>query len=637
MRFIQVLIFLVFSALSARISAQEPEDSETNPDTQKEAQSPDSAVIVYHFLNEQGAYAQYSFIKPLNGFQNYNPLTNSDQNFVNLGNTGSAAFPLFFSVKPNSDFRFKADAFSPYKLLFDSIKIYQSKSPFSHIKYHMGKAKEQKLDFNISQQLGSGFFVGLQARYANAPGLYSQQRAYYAGATVFAALTLPSNRYSVIATFSTDRFAVNENGGLAEPENFIANIESKREIYLINLSNAVNREKGYGFVVQHYFNILKNQNIKSSDSSQISHRRKFDAGRFVHTFKYNRAGNAYEDSNPTIDYYPVFYNDSSSVYDTVRLTHLENCFVYSNEEPDTSGKAFPLQYSFGIRQQIDKLRANDSVSIFNQVVPFGHLKGIIRGKTFFKASALIVVGGYNSGDYSLQGSFYQLFGRQNNKISLNVEKGLYHPDYFYNHYFADNFRWEHSFGPQDIIKGEFGLYVKGYEINTSFVRISNYTYLNQDIQPEQFTGGMAVFTTRLKKEFVYKHWISTVFMQVQKVTPDTVLQLPAFIGKLSVCYDVVLFKKALHAQFGISCLYHSEWKQDAYMPALRSFYRQKYYTSGNYPYLDAFINLNVKRARLFIKYEHFNAGMMGYKYMIVPYYPQADAALKFGVSWVFFD
>jgi hypothetical protein len=128
-----------------------------------------------------------------------------------------------------------------------------------------------------------------------------------------------------------------------------------------------------------------------------------------------------------------------------------------------------------------------------------------------------------------------------------------------------------------------------------------------------------------------------MYIALQHITPDSILQLPAIIGRLTLCYDVELFKKALHAQAGISGTYHSQWYQDAYMPAIRSFYKQRNYISGNYPYLDVFVNLNIKRARIFVKYEHFNAGLIGYNYIMVPDYPQADAAFKFGISWLFFD
>jgi hypothetical protein len=167
--------------------------------------------------------------------------------------------------------------------------------------------------------------------------------------------------------------------------------------------------------------------------------------------------------------------------------------------------------------------------------------------------------------------------------------------------------------------------------------MTNYVFLNQQVLPQQYTDGLTVLAGHVSKEFRYRHWITNVYVAVQQVTPDSILQLPVVMGKLSLCYDVELFKKALHAQVGISGTYHSEWFQDEYMPALRAFYKQRSYMSGNYPYLDAFINLNIKRARLFVKYEHFNAGLMGYNYIIVPDYPQADAALKFGISWLFFD
>ena len=133
-----------------------------------------------------------------------------------------------------------------------------------------------------------------------------------------------------------------------------------------------------------------------------------------------------------------------------------------------------------------------------------------------------------------------------------------------------------------------------------YISTSKY-YLN-NIQ-----DALNILAGHVSKEFRIKHWITTVYVAAQQVTPDSVLQLPAFSGKLTLCYDVVLFKKALHAQIGISGTYHTKWYQDAYMPALRAFYRQDEVISGNYPYLDAFVNLNIKRARIFVEYEHFNA------------------------------
>lgn len=623
--------------------AQREEGQESNEEdaAKKDVRSPDSVFVSYFYLNEQGAYTRYAVSKPLNDFQEYDISKQNNQFYATLGNPGSASYPLQFSLKPTPNFRFRSDVFEPYKLKDDSIRFYISNSPFSHLIYHLGPAKEQKFTLIFSQRIGNGIYLGLNARFANAPGIYLRQRNFNAGGTFYAAFLYPTQRYGAIVTYRTDRATNYESGGIAEGHLnlFTQNTETDRKMIPASLQNAMNRGKSTGIVVQQFFNILKPTIVVKTDSTTKVVRRKFDAGRFVHTFRYSRTGNAFEDKGlpNSFDYYPVFYNDSLSVFDSVRYTHFENSLVYSNEVPDTLGKSFPLQYSFGLRYQTDKLHQDTIENVFNQTVPFGMLKGIINGKTFFKASAYLVLLGYNSGDHSIDGSFYQFFGKQNYKAYLNVSKGITHPDYYFNHYYSDNFRWNNSFSVQDFVKGEFGVVLRGFDLNASYTRMTNYVYLNQKILPVQYSGALTVLTGHVSKEFRIKRWITTVYVAAQQITPDSILQLPALMGKLTICYDVVLFKKALHAQAGISGTYHSEWYQNAYMPALRAFYRQNNYVAGNYPYLDAFINLNIKRARLFIKYEHFNAKLMSYNYIIVPDYPQADAALKFGISWLFFD
>lgn len=607
--------------------------------SQKDVRSPDSVFVSYFYLNEQGAYTRHAVSKPLNNFQEYDVSKQNNQFYATLGNPGSASYPLQFVLKPGPDFRFKPDVFDPYKLKDDSIRFYISDNPFSHLMYHLGPSKEQKFNISFSQRIGNGIYLGLNARFANAPGIYLHQRNFNAGGTFYGAFLHPSQRYGAIVTYRTDHAANYENGGITEVDKFINNSETNRRAYITNLENALNRGKSTGVVVQQFFNILKPTIAVKTDSTTTFVRRKFDAGRFVHTFRYTRTGNAYEDKGLTssFNFYPAFFNDSLTLFDSVRITHLENCLVYSNEVPDTLGKSFPVQYSFGLRFQTDKLNQDTINKVYNQTVPFGMLKGIIKGKTFFKASAFLVLGGYKAGDHSIDGSFYQFFGKQNHKAYLSVSKGITHPDYYFNHYFADNFRWNNSFGAQDYIKGEFGVILKGFDLNASYTRMTNYVYLDPFIKPVQYTGALTVLSGHVSKELRLKRWITTVYAAAQQITPDSILQLPALMGKLTICYDVKLFKNALHAQVGISGTWHSEWYQNAYMPALRTFYKQNTTLSGNYPYLDAFINLNIKRARLFIKYEHLNAKLMNFSYIIVPDYPQPDAALKFGISWLFFD
>ncbi len=73
------------------------------------------------------------------------------------------------------------------------------------------------------------------------------------------------------------------------------------------------------------------------------------------------------------------------------------------------------------------------------------------------------------------------------------------------------------------------------------------------------------------------------------------------------------------------------------MPATGRFYRQDLVTSGNYPFLNVFLNVKLKRARIFLMYDHLNSGWMGYDYFMIPHYPQNARMLRYGIAWTFYN
>ena len=276
---------------------------------------------------------------------------------------------------------------------------------------------------------------------------------------------------------------------------------------------------------------------------------------------------------------------------------------------------------------------------FSQLIPFGTLKGIIARKTFFIANGRLSLGGYNNGDHELSGSFFQFLGinGKTGRIYLTAAKGKVHPDYFYQHFISDHYRWDNNFSMQDYINGTFGIEVFGFDLSVSFTRISNYIWLNSSVMPEQARGGIAISRADATEIFKPGKWIIDTRITLQNVSRDSILQLPSLAGRASVSYNMFLFNKVLHAQIGLGCQYYSSYHADAYHPELHMFCRQNEELTGNYPYADAFINMRIKRARIFFKYQHFNAGWLGYNYYMTPHYPDADAAFKAGVSWVFYD
>ena len=115
------------------------------------------------------------------------------------------------------------------------------------------------------------------------------------------------------------------------------------------------------------------------------------------------------------------------------------------------------------------------------------------------------------------------------------------------------------------------------------------------------------------------------------------IRVPAFAGILAVYFSQSLFKGVTTIQPGINLYYNTAYFSDAYMPATRMFHIQDQMKTGNYLYMDVFLNVKIQRVRLFVTYTHFNASFMGRTYYTVPHYPMQDAAFKFGINWRFHD
>jgi hypothetical protein len=641
-------------------------DEESQQQNEKSSSSPDTAIVRFYFLNPEAAYSFKYNTAILHGFENYNPLQKSSEFFLHLGNPGSASKQISFRSISFNGFSYIRDAYCPHSYSLDSIIFYEPESPYSEINYIMGRAKEQQLLFTLSQQVRKGLIVGIHARYANSPGLYQRQRDYYSSGYITASYTLPSGRFGLRTAYLNDRLQCYENGGIAFDTVFTDNTESNRKTIDINLANATNRTRNSGIIMQQYFNLQKTS-LPEKDSLEQRKTGKFNAGRVIHTLKYNRRTYSYQDNQSSESilngFYPLTFGDSTLTLDTTCYLHMENNLVYSNIEPDTAERAFPFQYAFGIGYHTDqvgynrittqvnllqtptlfskteKVASRYSLQKYHQWIPFGTLKGIIARKTFFIAKGKISLGGYNSGDHELKGIFYQKLriGKHNGQISLSVSQSLIHPDYFMNRFLSDHFRWDNSLRPQDIVDANASVDLLGYSANLDYSLITNYTWLNAEIRPEQYSSVLAISRLDLRKVFHPGRWNMDLRVTLQRASNDSILQLPFFVSRSSISYTMLLFKKVLLAEIGIGCFYYSSFYPDAYQPEIRMFYKQNLVRTGNYPYLDAFLNLKIKRARLFFKYEHLNAGLIGYNYYMVPHYPVADASLKVGVSWMFYD
>jgi len=93
----------------------------------------------------------------------------------------------------------------------------------------------------------------------------------------------------------------------------------------------------------------------------------------------------------------------------------------------------------------------------------------------------------------------------------------------------------------------------------------------------------------------------------------------------------------LNTQLGVDLIYHTLYHPYSYMPATGRFFRQEQIKTGNYPFINVFLNLKLKRARIFIMVDHVNSGFMGYDYFMIPSYPMNFRMLRYGTAWTFYN
>jgi hypothetical protein len=171
----------------------------------------------------------------------------------------------------------------------------------------------------------------------------------------------------------------------------------------------------------------------------------------------------------------------------------------------------------------------------------------------------------------------------------------------------------------------------------NFTTLNNYTYLNDSVKPQQYESPFTVLQVFAQGNIPIKKFGLDTRLVYQVSSNTEVLRIPMFVGMMNIYFRSEVFKKAATLQTGFQLNYFTSYFADAYMPELRSFFIQNEKEIGNYLYADVYITLEVKRAKLFVKYSHINSFLGYYSYYLAPHYPARDARFYFGAAWRFHD
>lgn len=262
------------------------------------------------------------------------------------------------------------------------------------------------------------------------------------------------------------------------------------------------------------------------------------------------------------------------------------------------------------------------------------------------------------------------------KLSYNPEKAGFYAEIegsVNQHYpkltaliYQSNFRsynWNNfdSFSQESVTNASLSLrYKKIIGIKADYSILNNYTYFQSvpqaasgqpttpgtpsennveiiESKPYQYKSPLTFLKLRADNEFkLWKFGMqNTVIFQTVTANPN-ILNVPQITTRNSLYFFSDVFKKAMYLEVGVGLKYFTQYYADGYNPLIGDYYVQNRKLIGNFPIMDAFINMRVKQTRLFLIVEHFNSSFNETIYYSAPRYPYRDLTIRFGIVWNFF-
>ena len=603
-------------------------------------------------------------------FNDY-PFYNEDINASWLGISGSPVQLYDWFKRSEED---NAIFYSPYKIWNytpENLPQYNTKTPYTELAYYGTLfANQEKEEANVrvltTQNISPNLNLTLEYRRYGGNGMLKREDT--GNKTFVASTNYLGKKYMMHAGYIYNKISRSENGGIVD-ESWIRDttVDAREiEVYLRDAGNEL--KKNTVFLDQTYripLDFLKNlKTRKETDSLEMNASAPADTmtlntditTAFIgHSSEYSVFSKTYTDQitdNLGREFYgDRFYMNPTSSMDSLRVMRLENkVFIRLQPWKDEAivskldvgiGDKLANYYSF---RPVDYLQGSNNV-IQNSVYLYAGANGQYRNYMTWNAKGKYNFLGYEINDFGVEANMainvYPF--RKDRKSPLTVgahfETNLKEPDYYQQHLYTNHFKWDNDFSKISTTRLEASLSIPRWDMYASFgygLLSNNIYYDNQGIV-RQNTSPMSVMTATLKKNFrIWKFHLDHHAM-LQLSSNQEVLPLPllSLNFRYYIQFDVV--KRVMQIQIGANGTYTTEWYAHAYNPVLGVFHNQDERKYGNCPYIDAFINIQWKKASIFIKAVNVNMGWPNKSadYFTAAGYIAPQRAIKVGITWPF--
>jgi len=549
-----------------------------------------------------------------------------------LGNPGLPYVPVIFNTAPAPlGFYYGPDYLSGYFKNDESLMYYNTRAPYLNFFYVTDPQIHQFLDLILTQNFGKKLNVAIGFKRVRSEGIY---------------LLLFDGIYN--------SSKIQQNGGLQNDSYFTnPNFTSQqRTSDPVNLFSARTTERQTSMRVQQFFffGFGGSDTIKENPLMYVSH-----------TMRLSGNSNIYSDytiANDSSGFYPHFYHDVDSTYDSLRYNQFVNDFSIGSAK----GWNTILKWDAGVQDQwvhfmdysatkvhrsgiIDtNIRVMYRDSVFSNLMFHARVYNTYaNGHILFDAEGSDIFQGMQHGD--MQGSAHLGLKPDSLRLlKLSLDYSLQTPALIYDLYDGNNYQWLNHFSKITTTTASL-VYEDAkwhLSIGGSVTQILNDVYFSPAALgtiPAQTQDPITVYKVFIAKDFRVGKWHLDTKEIMQSVTPNEPIHLPNLVAENSLYYQNYLFQHHLLLRVGVDVFYNTAYYVYGYQPVFSQYYVQNDVKMGNYFYFDPFVSFRIKTFRMFLKMENVTSSFLQtnkfYGYAL--HYPMPDQVLRFGISWDFWN
>ena len=390
----------------------------------------------------------------------------------------------------------------------------------------------------------------------------------------------------------------------------------------------------------------------------------------IHTLEWNNYDRTYLAYGSATDYYAntYFNRDKSgtqdSLNDQTKHMQLKNTLALAllegfNKWAKAGLKVFATHElrSFEMADSVDglpvmqKTRENN-VSIGGQLIKS-------QGHTLhYNAQGELWMIGEDAGQLKLDFNTdlnFRLFG---DTLTLAAHAHFYrlNPTFYQRQYHSKHFWWNNGDMDKETrtrVEGVFSYRKTKTSLRVAVEEIQNYTYLGMNYfidendmrkyltaNVSQHNGNINLLTAQLRQHLKLSilNWENIVTYQNSSNTD--VLPVP-MLNIFSNLYLDFKIAKVLSVELGGNATFFTEYDAPDFCPQLNQYAVQENPDTriklGNYPFVNVYANLHLKRARFFIMWNNVVGNLGNKQQFLTPHYPMNNMVMHLGVSWNFFN